>query len=764
MRANGGNAQAPRRARGRTAAHGQEQTAEATVAGHNRPGVLRSIRIRMLLPVVLAAVGLVLLGVIQTGDALGQSRAGQEARVLARASNAVVALVHQVQQEYVETNALHQRGGTAGAELLAAQRRRTDTARTRYFVASRAARDAVPALGPALTNADAYLDLIPSAREIAMTLPEGSSEVRAIYRRATAALLAVADVVPGRLTDPQLVQLAQSMTLVAELEELATEQLDVLRRAFTREQLPADQLVRLAGLAGAEQLRLEELERVPGPALSRYDAQVRGEDVERAKLIRDTVLDVGGDPNALQVDPDVWYVAQSGRLRRLRLVEIQLAEQLEQTAYEVEIGAQRTAAVIGALTLGLVAIALAAATVLAVRTSRRLRKMRQAALSVARAELPNAITRVTAASDAVAVRGTLQDASTRIDSMLTRGSDEIGELASAFGAVHRQALRLAADQALMRMDVEATLVGLSRRGQTLVQRQLQILEQYGSGGPLNHLAARMRRNEENLLVLGGGEPGRRFNSPVPLLYLMRAAAEEIEDYHRIDALEIPPVAVTAAATGDVIHLLAELLENAANFSPPSTSVRVSARPTMEGMTITVYDEGIGMPPAKLAEANQRLAQPSALTSSLVGTMGLLVVARLAERHGIQVRLHSSPGAGTAATVTLPAQVLASAPPDSVTFRALGVLPALPDNVVQAAVIAPPVPVRLSGAPELPRRGTGSPVRTLADSGSSSPPGALDPETVRARLSSLASGIAAANRRSATSPASTPGRPTQTSPS
>jgi anti-sigma regulatory factor (Ser/Thr protein kinase) len=235
--------------------------------------------------------------------------------------------------------------------------------------------------------------------------------------------------------------------------------------------------------------------------------------------------------------------------------------------------------------------------------------------------------------------------------------------------------------------------------------------------------------------------------------VLRAAAEEIEDYHRSDALEVPPVAVSAAATGDVIHLLAELLENAANFSPPHTVVRVSARPTMEGMTITVYDEGIGMPPAKLAEANQRLAQPSALTSSLVGTMGLLVVARLAERHHILVVLHSTPGSGTAATVTVPDHILASAPPDSLTFRALGVLPALPEPVVESTVVMPPVPVRLDGtAPELPRRGTGMPVRTHgADTGSNAPPGALDPETVRARLSSLASGIAAAQRRSATSP-------------
>src|SRR6185436_12319552 len=135
---------------------------------------------------------------------------------------------------------------------------------------------------------------------------------------------------------------------------------------------------------------------------------------------------------------------------------------------------------------------------------------------------------------------------------------------------------------------------------------------------LDHLAARMRRNEENLLVLAGAEPARWVTTPVPVVDVIRAAAQEIEEYRRVSVTESPPMAIAAHVAGSIIHLLAELLENATSYSPPTTTVRVSARRSIDGLTITVYDEGIGMPPVKLAEANHRLARPSGLTSTLVG--------------------------------------------------------------------------------------------------------------------------------------------------
>lgn len=736
------------------------QTGEAAVAGHNRPSRLRSIRVRILLPVILATAGLVGLGVVQTNDAITQVRQGDRARLLARASSAAVTLIHELEREYVETNALRQRGGQAGRQLLTAQRARTDMARTRYVLAGRDARAAVPTLDSPLEQADALLDRIPAAREAAFSSPAGALQVFSAYNDASYALLSFADAIPAQLTDPQLVEIARAVVLVAEVEHLAAEQLDLLRRGFTRQALPTGEAVRLARLAGAERQRLIELVRIPGPAALRYAKLVGGPDVDKAAQVRDRVLGEPRSPGALSVDPDVWYVAQSGYLRRLRLMEVDLAGQMERASYNVQIAGQRRIALTTGLTLLVIIIVLVGSGLLAVRTSRRLRQMREAALTVARTELPNAITQVTAASEPAAVRGALHASSIRIDGMLTTGGDEIGELSTAFGAVHRQALRLAADQAMLRMDVEAIFVGLARRGQTLVQRQIQLIDEFGEAEPdlqvrtrllaLDHVATRMRRNEENLLVLAGGEPGRRFTAPVSLRRVIRAAAREIEDDQRVDAFDIPPMAVSAQAARDLIHLLAELLENATSFSPPSTPVRVSARSNVDGLVITVYDEGIGMPASKVADANQRLSQPAALTSALVGTMGLLVVGRLAQRHGVRVQLHSSPGGGTAATVTVPEHLLGPAPADEARQRELtpvgGRATVVEFQPAPAGVptTAPPGPATPAG---LPRRDP-APVPDPEHTVELPHAGALDPERVRARLSSLASGIAAARQHTA----------------
>ncbi|NUU23530.1 MAG: hypothetical protein HOV68_18785, partial [Streptomycetaceae bacterium] len=230
-------------------------------------------------------------------------------------------------------------------------------------------------------------------------------------------------------------------------------------------------------------------------------------------------------------------------------------------------------------------------------------------------------------------------------------------------AVHEQALRLAADQSLLRLDVEALFIALARRGQSLVQRQLRLLDEFEEAETdpdvlarlfaLDHLAARMRRNEENLLVLAGGDPGRRYTTPEPVASVIRAAAGEIEDYTRVEIDGAGDVPITAHSVGDLVHLLAELLEIAAVFSPPTSQVRVTVRRSVNDLAISIADEGIGMPPEQLDAANERLREPSALTSATAGTMGLLVVARLAARRDIEVQLHSTAGKGTLAMVRVP---------------------------------------------------------------------------------------------------------------
>src|SRR5690242_7518750 len=176
---------------------------------------------------------------------------------------------------------------------------------------------------------------------------------------------------------------------------------------------------------------------------------------------------------------------------------------------------------------------------------------------------------------------------------------------------------------------------LARRIRTLITRQLRLLDEFERDETdpdvlarlfvLDHLAARLRRNGENLLVLAGGEPGRPVTGAFPLTAVINAAASEIEEFHRVEAT-VTDVAIAGPVVGDIVHLLAELLENAAMFSPPPTPVRVDARRTVDGAVVRVHDSGIGIAPNRLAEINARLAQPTMLTSAAAGTMGLYVVA------------------------------------------------------------------------------------------------------------------------------------------
>src|SRR4029079_11050239 len=226
--------------------------------------------------------------------------------------------------------------------------------------------------------------------------------------------------------------------------------------------------------------------------------------------------------------------------------------------------------------------------------------------------------------------------------------DEIGEVARAFDEVHDQALRLAADQAALQSSVSNMFVNLSRRSQGLVERQLQLIEQLESNEQdpdqlsnlfqLDHLATRMRRNSENLLVLAGTDLAKRNVAPVPLVDVLRAAVSEVEQYQRV-VVQAPPTASIAGRAGsDLVHLLAELPANATPFSPPESQVVMSTTRSPDGViVIEISDRGVGMADDELADANTRLVGPSGVDVSASRRMGLFVVGRLAARHGIGVR-------------------------------------------------------------------------------------------------------------------------------
>ena len=299
---------------------------------------------------------------------------------------------------------------------------------------------------------------------------------------------------------------------------------------------------------------------------------------------------------------------------------------------------------------------------------RPLRRLRTGALDVAGVRLPEAVRRINETDG----EGVPQEV-VPID---VDSTDEIGEVARAFDQVHREAVRLASNEAALRSNVNAMFVNLSRRSQSLVERQIGLIDHLEQGEQdserlanlfqMDHLATRMRRNSENLLVLAGHDVSRRWTQAVGLVDVLRAAVSEIEQYERVTLSVQPGISVRGQAVNDVVHLLSELAENATSFSAADTPVNISGHLLNSGgVLLEITDQGVGMGAEEMAHANWRLDNPPVVDVAVSRRMGLFVVARLAARHGIRVRLRPASMGGLTALVWLPDEVVAqetAAPP------------------------------------------------------------------------------------------------------
>ena len=363
----------------------------------------------------------------------------------------------------------------------------------------------------------------------------------------------------------------------------------------------------------------------------------------------------------LDVEIGDWYDRTGKRQQALANVEDQFAKSVQDRAIQVGKDARRQA-VIDAVLVVLVLGATVALALLTVRSLvRPLRRLRGRALEVAYTELPGAVQRM---RDTDSAEPTSVAAAAHVDSR-----DEVGEVAEAFDSVAREAVRHAGEQAQLRRNVSTMFVNLSRRTQSLVERQLRLIDTLEGTEQdpdnlenlfqLDHLATRMRRNAENLLVLAGAEPGRRWTQPVALIDVLRAAAAEVEQYQRVVHTFVTGREIEGRAVGDVVHLVAELLENASEFSPPDTHVVVSARSMSggAGVMIEIEDQGIGMSGEDMSTANERLSATAEFEPQLSRMMGLYVVGRLAVRHGIRVQLRPAPSGGLTALIHLPPEVV-----------------------------------------------------------------------------------------------------------
>ena len=285
---------------------------------------------------------------------------------------------------------------------------------------------------------------------------------------------------------------------------------------------------------------------------------------------------------------------------------------------------------------------------------RRLGGLERTALQLAEVQLPDVVGRLR--------RGENVDVNAEAPALRV-GGDEIGRVGQAFALVRQTAIRAAVDEARLRQGLNDVFRSLARRSQSLLHRQLTLLDQMErrASDPealddlfrLDHLTTRMRRHAEGLVILAGAPPGRGWSSPVRMVDVMRGAIAEVEDYARVSVATRSQAALAGSAVADVIHLLAELIENATTLSPPYTSVRVSGDTVANGFAIEVEDRGLGMSPSRLAELNDRLINPPEFNPSDSEQLGLFVVSQLAKRHGIRVTLKASPYGGTAAIALIP---------------------------------------------------------------------------------------------------------------
>jgi signal transduction histidine kinase len=432
--------------------------------------------------------------------------------------------------------------------------------------------------------------------------------------------------------------------------------LTALNQAATQQQADTSQFIGDASVTEAQNLN----NTVSGPQV---DAAKSEESLAVALTGKNQSISTIGTAQTCGKTPQAqcWYQTQAVQISDMRQVSDGLVGQITAQANSLAASALRSAIITSVITLLLLILVLLITTFVARSMIRPLRKLRADALEVAGSKLPDMVRRLSESEGG--------DESVEIEPIGVTSTDEIGEVARAFDQVHREAVRLAADEAMLRGNLNAMFVNLSRRSQSLIERQLALIDdleqseqdadRLSSLFRLDHLATRMRRNSENLLVLAGHEASRRWSQPVPLVDVLRAAISEIEQYERVVLNVQPGIQVVGQAVNDVVHLVAEIVENATTFSPEDTQVYVTGQPlTSGGVLLDITDNGVGISEQEMAHANWRLDNPPVVDVAVSRRMGLFVVGRLAARHGVRVRLRHAQSGGLTALIWLPESVAA----------------------------------------------------------------------------------------------------------
>lgn len=649
------------------------------------------------------------------------------------------------------------RGTTAGAELLA-QERRTDRAVTALRAAVRDG-DRGSLSGQQRRALDALLHSVDGLEGLrGRVLAHTVTWDRAVAEYST--LVEPSFDVESALTALQAGQLAREAQVVVELVRV--------REFVSRE----DALVAGARAAGTltdrqydtltatiEDRRVFEQTYVPDlPADSRALFETFQRDDLHRELTRDedALLRAGARQAGEAVAAGTWRTTSDRAVKRYMRLCTQSAINSAARGRAFAYRELTKAAIVGVLGLAAVGLSLWFAVRGARRISRRLESLRDAADLLTNRQLPQVMERLGAGEevDAAAEAPPLAD--------VEAVADEIGQVGRSFNTARLAAVEAAVKQATLRRGLFAVLLNIARRNQALVHRQLKLVDtlERRTDDPdvlddlfrIDHLTTRMRRHAESLIILSGSAPGRRWRRPVPVAEVVSSAVSEIEQYTRVVVPPMPEVGIAADAVADVVHLIAELVENATVFSPPRTQVTLRTGRAGSGFVLEIDDRGLGLEPDQIDEAHRTLTTPEDFDPTRHDRLGLYVVGRLAARHGIKVTLCRSPYGGTTAVVLLPEAVLA---PVETTLPAADTAPAaLPTRTATALLPtqrkasgeqkAGSVPPEVPEPPVLPtrvrQRALAPELRTAAPVTDETPEREITPEEMRAVFGAFQRGL------------------------
>jgi signal transduction histidine kinase len=635
------------------------------------------LRSRLLLLIAFPTLAAIILGGIRIYSSAASAVAFQRAEERAVLASDITNLAQQLETERDQTVYYIALGGRVGHQSPGSnagrQLRAIDAFYQQTDQAVRQLRAGLAKFGGAypagsqqqVTPALGALSTLPYLRHSSIKSQMPEMVVFQKYTNVLDSLFQVEDQTAQGSGDPALAQTVDVLGLVSRTREEASEQRGLLSAALLQGHLTQPEAAALSKAAANQQASQETFDLSATTSqrvlwnntVSGSFVYLAASDEQQAASLQARTHSLTGD----SLTADAFYDAMSNGINtQMGSVERTLVNNVINRSNSLRGRALTSALLVGAAVLAILTLALVCTVLVARSMVGPLRRLSRGAIEIAGVGLPRTVRRIS--------EGHTADIEPEVAPFDVDSTDEIGDVARAFDQVHREAVRLASTEAALRSNVNSMFVNLSRRSQSLVERQIHLIddmeqgeqdaERLGSLFQLDHLATRMRRNSENLLVLAGHETPRAWRQAVPLLDVLRAAVSEIERYERVSLNVQPGIAVRGQAVNDLVHLVAELVENATSFSPTDAPVAVSGQLlTSGGVLLDITDQGVGMGAEDMAHANWRLDKPPVVDVTVSRRMGLFVVARLAARHGIRVRLRSAATGGLTALVWLPDEVV-----------------------------------------------------------------------------------------------------------